>query len=48
MIENYSPLPIEKKWQDFFENNRKSLLGKLTDKTYYSDKTNNLSVSLTS
>ena len=22
MIENYSPLPIEKKWQDFFENNK--------------------------
>lgn len=33
-------------YKDFFENNRKSLLGKLTDKTYYSDKTNNLSVSL--
>ena len=22
MIENYSPLPIEKKWQDFFENKK--------------------------
>jgi leucyl-tRNA synthetase len=22
VIENYSPLPIEKKWQDFFENNK--------------------------
>ena len=35
MIENYSPLPIEKKWQDFFENNKIFKTTKNKKKKFY-------------
>jgi leucyl-tRNA synthetase len=35
VIENYSPLPIEKKWQDFFENNKIFKTTKNKKKKFY-------------